>query len=170
VKQTCLVLALTICVIAVHSPNGFSKTTPAAYSHQQPATQSPAESTKEQKSTATKSTTKSDTAAKVDRRIELIKGRVIGLGVASRVTIFLNNGNERYGSIERIDDSSFQLAEVDTKQLITISYADVKKVREGYGNVNQFTGKRWNPIWAKIAVIAVGVLFAVVIPLSIPRT
>lgn len=169
-KRTCLILALTICVIAVHSPNGFPKTKPAADTQQQPAPKSPAESTNEQKPTSTKSTTKTDTATKLDRKVELIKGRLIGLGIASRVTIFLNNGNERYGSIERIDDSTFQLAEVDTKQLITISYAEVKKVRDGYGNVNQFTGKRWNPIWAKIAVIAVGVLFAVVIPLSIPRT
>jgi hypothetical protein len=51
-----------------------------------------------------------------------------------------------------------------------VSYSDVKKVREGYGNPNQFTGKRWNPIWAKISLVAVIVMFAVVIPLSVPRT
>lgn len=170
VKRNCLVLVLTLCVIAVHSPNGFSQSKPAADSQQTPATKlSTDEPSKRPKQQAEKPATRNDTA-KLDRRVELIKGRLIGLGIASRVTIFLNNGNERYGSIERIDDANFQLAEVDTKQLITITYAEVKKVREGYGNVNQFTGKRWNPIWAKIAVIAVGVLFAVVIPLSIPRT
>jgi len=171
VKRTFLILVLSICVIAVHSPNGFSKTKPAAVTPQQPTQESsPAHSGQEQKPSSGKPRKKDDTTAKLDRRIELIKGKLIGLGIASRVTIQLNNGNERYGSIERIDDATFQLAEVDTKQLVTISYAEVKKVREGYGNVNQFTGKRWNPIWAKIAVIAVGVLFAVVIPLSIPRT
>jgi hypothetical protein len=82
----------------------------------------------------------------------------------------LNNGNERYGSIERIDENSFQLAEVDIKQMVTISYSEVKRVRAGYGNPNQFTGKRWNPIWAKISVAAVIVMFAVIIPLSVPRT
>ena len=82
----------------------------------------------------------------------------------------MNNRNERYGSIERIDEDSFQLAEVDLKQVFTVSYNEVKRVREGYGNPNQFTGRRWNPIWAKISLVAVIGMFAVVIPLSVPRT
>jgi hypothetical protein len=114
--------------------------------------------------------TGSKTTAKADQRAEEIKWKVRSLGIASRVTVKLNNGNERYGSIERIDKDSFQLAEVDVKQVFTMSYSDVRKIREGYGNPNQFTGKRWNPIWAKIAVTAVVVMFAIVIPLSIPRT
>ncbi len=78
----------------------------------------------------------------------------------------LNNGNERYGSIERLDEDSFQLAEVDLKQVFSVAYSDVKKVREGYGNTNQFTGKRWNPIWAKISLVAVIVMFVVAITVS----
>ena len=115
---------------------------------------------------------KSQSAQKTkgDHRTDEIKWKLRGLGIASRVTIKLNNGNERYGSIERLDEDTFQIAEVDIKQVITVSYNDVKKVREGYGNPNQFTGKRWNPIWAKISVTALIVLFAVVVPLSIPRT
>ena len=112
----------------------------------------------------------SKTNSREDRRVEEVKRKVRTLGIASRVTVKLNNGNERYGSIERIDADSFQLAEVDLKQVYTVSYSDVRKIREGYGNPNQFTGKRWNPIWAKLSVAAVVVLFAIVIPLSIPRT
>ena len=112
----------------------------------------------------------SKTTSKEDKRAEEIKWKVRTLGIASRITVKLNNGNERYGSIERIDEDSFQLAEVDLKQIYTVSFSDVRKIREGYGNPNQFTGKRWNPIWAKISVAAVIVMFAIVIPLSIPRT
>ena len=109
-------------------------------------------------------------ATKEDKRVEEVKWKVRSLGIASRVTVKLNNGNERYGSIDRIDEDSFQLAEVDLKQLYTVSYRDVRKLREGYGNPNQFTGKRWNPILAKISVAAVVVMFAIVIPLSLSRT
>jgi hypothetical protein len=101
-----------------------------------------------------------------DRRVEQIKGKLCSLGIASRVTVMLNNGNERYGSIERLDEDSFQVAEVDLKQVFTVAYSDVKKVREGYGNTNQFTGKRWNPIWAKISLVAVIVMFVVAITVS----
>jgi hypothetical protein len=126
----------------------------------------PATGKHEQKAVATK---QSKTRAKEDRA-EQIKWKIRSLGIASRVTVQLNNGNDRYGSIERIDEDSFQLAEVDLKQVFTVPYSDVRKIREGYGNPNQFTGKRWNPIWAKIAVTAVIVMFAIVIPLSIPKT
>jgi hypothetical protein len=78
----------------------------------------------------------------------------------------LNNGNERYGSIERLDEDSFQFDEVDLKQVFTVAYSDVKNVRVGYGNTNQFTGKRWNPIWAKISLVAVIVMFVVAITVS----
>ena len=112
----------------------------------------------------------SKTTSKEDKRAEEVKWKVRSLGIGSRVTVKLNNGNERYGSIDRIDEDSFQLAEVDLKQVYTVGYSDVRKIREGYGNPNQFTGKRWNPIWARISVAAVIVMFAIVIPLSIPRT
>jgi len=107
---------------------------------------------------------------KAEQKADQFKSKLRGLGIASRVTILLNNGNERYGSIERIDEDSFQLAEVDLMQVFTISYSDVHKVREGFGRPNQFTGKRWNPIWAKLSLVAVIVMFLVVVPLSIPRT
>jgi len=112
----------------------------------------------------------SKTTSKEDKRAEEVKRKIRSLGIASRVTVKLNNGNERYGSIERIEEDSFQLAEVDLKQVYTVSYRDVRKIREGYGNPNQFTGKRWNPIWTKISVAALVVMFVIVIPLSIPRT
>src|SRR6185437_14062043 len=104
----------------------------------------------------------SSTPARADRKVEQIKSRLRSLGIASRVTVMLNNGNERYGSVERLDEDSFQLAEVDMKQVFTVAYSDVKRVREGYGNTNQFTGKRWNPIWAKISLAAVSVIFVLV--------
>jgi hypothetical protein len=96
----------------------------------------------------------SKTTSKTDKRAEEVKSKVRSLGIASRITVKLKNENERYGAIERIDEDSFQLAEVDLKQIYTVSYSDVRKIREGYGNPNQFTGKRWNPIWAKIALAA----------------
>ena len=108
----------------------------------------------------------SHSPAKEDRRAEQIKAKLRDLGIASRVTIILNNGNDRYGSIERLDEDSFQIAEVDMKQIFTVAYSDVKKVREGYGNPNQFTGKRWNPIWAKLSLAAAIVLLVVVIPVA----
>lgn len=167
-----LVVWVSICLIAASAPqglckgpqrgDGFSRKTGEKFETEAGDQDKRAEPQRD-KSTSPGSVAK-------DRRAEQIKWKLSSLGIASRVTIVLNNGNERYGSLERIDEDSFELAEVDLKQVFTVSYSEVKKVREGYGNTNQFTGKRWNPIWAKISLVAVIVMFAVVIPLSVPRT
>ena len=172
-KRDCLIALVSICVIAMSAPKGLCQGSRGGDESVRESkatiqTEGPVRDNKKQARAETSPTSQKPT--KEDRRTEQIKWKLRSLGIASRVTIMLNNGNDRYGSIERIDEDTFQLAEVDLKQVVTVSYSGVKKVREGYGNPNQFTGKRWNPIWAKISVAALVILFAVVVPLSIPRT
>ena len=172
-KSHYLIVFVSICLMTVSAPKGLCKGSPREGAFMQETTgrvqTQEGEQEKKKQPQADKSASPR-TTTKDGRKAEQIKWKLRGLGIASRVTVALNNGNERYGSIEQIGEDSFQLAEVDMKQVFTISYNDVKKVREGYGNPNQFTGKRWNPIWAKISLIAVVVLLVVVVPLSIPRT
>lgn len=94
-----------------------------------------------------------------------IKAKVKSLGIAGRVTVVLKNNNEYYGAISQIGEDSFQLADVDLKQQITVSYDEVKKVISGFGNPNPFNGKRWHPSWhiaAVAAVVGLTVLIVVV--------
>jgi hypothetical protein len=84
-----------------------------------------------------------------------IKNRVKSIGIAGRVTVVLTNNNEYYGAIRQIGEDSFQLADVDLKEQITISYDEVKKVISGFGKPNPFNGKRWHPSWHIAGVAAV---------------
>jgi len=170
VKRNLLVALVSVCLITVSAPKGLCMGVGEDHKAEDRATVQTDGSKAGDKKQTHPDKSQSAQKTKEDRRTDEMKWKLRGLGIASRVTIKLNNGNERYGSIERLDEDTFQIAEVDIKQVITVSYNDVKKVREGYGNPNQFTGKRWNPIWAKISVTALIVLFAVVVPLSIPRT
>ena len=167
-----LVVWVSICLIAANAPQGLCKWPQRGDGVSGNTGEKVETGAGEQDKRAEPQRDKSASPASVakDRKAEQIKWKLRTLGIASRVTIVLDNGNERYGSLERIGEDSFELAEVDLKQVFTVSYSDVKKVREGYGNPNQFNGKRWNPIWAKISLVAVIVMFAVVIPLSVPRT
>ena len=166
--RVCLVLILITCVLSIGAPRVLCQSL-ADYQDSIFDKAVTEDTSRASGKTETVKTRQAKPTAREDRA-QQIKWKIRGLGIASRVTVQLNNGNERYGSVERIDEDTFQLAEVDIKQVLTVAYSDVKKIREGYGNPNQFTGKRWNPIWAKIAVTAVIVMFAVVIPLSIPKT
>jgi len=108
--------------------------------------------------------------AKEAQQAARIKRDVENHGVASKITVILKDNQERYGEIARIDDDTFQVVEVDMKQLVTFAYKDVKKVRFNYGGPNPFNGKRWHPRWGLIGFVAVMALIFIAIPLSIPRT
>ena len=107
---------------------------------------------------------------KEEKRVREIKKRIRRMGVARRITVILVNQNERYGSIEHIDDEGFRLAEVDTKQEIKINYKDVKKVRTGYGSFVPLVGKRVDPKWELFAKLAVPIFIIIIVSLSLPRT
>ena len=104
-----------------------------------------------------------------DRLTEKIKAKVQKSGLGKDLTIALRGGGERYGPIKSIDDDKFLIYEVDMKQLLEISYADVKKIESGYGHSRDLYGRRISP---HKRLIAIGVLvgLAVVILLSIPKT
>jgi hypothetical protein len=92
-----------------------------------------------------------------------IKDSVDKIGIGGRITVILNNGEERYGSVSDIGGTSFEVVEVDLKQKVTIDYTDVKKVRRNYGGKNYISGKRPNPKWGLIAGLAIfGALFILV--------
>jgi hypothetical protein len=78
-------------------------------------------------------------------QIQIVKDQVRRIGVGEDVTVALVSGVEYYGAISKIESDSFEIAEVDLKQIVTIAYADVLKVEGGYGAMNPSTGKREKP-------------------------
>jgi hypothetical protein len=103
---------------------------------------------------------------KLDDKAQKIKRTVVKIGIGGRLTLYLKNGEELYGSVVRYDEESLQITEVDLKQVVTVQYVNIKKVREDYGKRDLFTGKRSNPPKGFKIGLAVGLLFvAVGVPL-----
>jgi hypothetical protein len=101
-----------------------------------------------------------------DKRVEKIARTVRKIGIGSKITAFLNNGDELHGTVSKIDAESFEVAEVDLKQVFTLQYKYVKKIRSGYGAVNVFTGKRTSPPQGfRIGVLAGTLFLALGLPL-----
>ena len=69
-------------------------------------------------------------------QIQTVKDQVQKIGKGDDVTVILFSGVEYYGAISKIEADSFEIAEVDLKQMVAISYADVYIVEKGYGEVN----------------------------------
>lgn len=105
------------------------------------------------------------------KRIEKLKRVVDKVGVGHRISVFLKNGEELHGTVSRIGADDFDVAEVDLKQLITVRYEFTEKLREGYGNINLFTGKRRSPRKGTEIGIFAGVMFTVIaLPLILVGT
>lgn len=109
--------------------------------------QSPTEETRQQsQSVQTSNATAARTQpAQLDEKVQKIRRVVEKIGVGGRLTLYLKNGEDLYGSVVRYDAESVQITEIDLKQVVTIQYKNIKKVREDYGKPNLFTGKRSNP-------------------------
>jgi len=102
-----------------------------------------------------------------ESRIQTVKDYVQKIGKGEDVTVILFSGVEYYGAISKIEPDGFEIAEVDLKQMVAISYADVYIVEKGYGEMNSSTGTRQKGVssrsfWIFVAVgVASTVGFAV---------
>jgi len=105
----------------------------------------------------------------IDPRTEQVKRTVRRIGLASKISVFLKNGDDLHGAVAALDQDKFQVAEIDLHQLITVEYKDVKKVRSGYGGINLFTGRRTSqPRWV-VPVITAALMGMLIVPLFFLR-
>ena len=101
------------------------------------------------------------------RRTQIVKDQVQKIGKGKDVTVMLLTGVEYYGAISEIEPDGFEIAEVDLKEMVAISYEDVYSVEKGYGKMNSSTGSRRKglssrPFWIFMAVgVAATVGFAI---------
>src|SRR5262247_1655680 len=102
-----------------------------------------------------------------ERQIQTVKDYVQKIGQGKDVTVIMFSGVEYYGAISKIEEDNFEVAEVDLKQMVAISYADVYIVEKGYGKMNSYTGTRrkgptMRSFWIFVAVgVASTIGFAV---------
>ena len=82
------------------------------------------------------------TSPQVDKQLQKIKSELRKIGIGGTVTLFMKNSDEFHGTISQLDDDSLQIAEVDRRATFTVKLADIRKVRQGLGYVNVFTGRR----------------------------
>lgn len=97
--------------------------------------------------------------------VEKAKQELSKIPLDGKLTVTKTDGTEYHGRLESIDSETFVMREVDLKQTLTISYAEVNRIRKNYGGKG-FGGHRVNPRTNLIAGIVTGaVLLALVIAL-----
>jgi hypothetical protein len=90
-------------------------------------------------------------------RIRIVKDQVQTLGVGEDVTVILFSGLEYYGAISKIEADSFEIDEIDLRQIVPVTYANVKKVEKGYGKMNSSSGRRQKKSHAAMILWVAGI-------------
>ena len=107
-------------------------------------------------------------AAPLSKRAEKVRRDVQRLGLSQTITVIMPREDDLHGTVIRIGEQSFELAEVDLRQTITVRYVDVKKVRAGYRpHPDIFTGERNTPPKGVRIATFVGIFGALALPLLI---
>ena len=87
-------------------------------------------------------------AVKIRHQLEYI-------GIGRDVTIRLRRGRDYHGRIVDAGDESFRIDEVDLRQVVSISYRDIKRVDRGYMEKSLIGNTRRNPHTSAIISLAV---------------
>lgn len=156
-KQLTLLLALSL-LLAQSRPVALAQSQPANAPQQQlPPTAQAAQ---------TPAPARQQKPAPLDKRAAKVRRSVQKIGLNQTITVIMPKEDDLHGTVIGIGEESFQLAEVDLRQTITVRYGDVKKVRRGYApHPNLFTGQRnSSPKGMRIAALASVFFVGVILP------
>jgi hypothetical protein len=77
----------------------------------------------------------------LSKKAEAIKHKVDGLAPHSPITVILVQGGEDFGEFLSNDQDGFTLHDIDRNSDVTLRYAEVRKVKSGYGHASA-SGRR----------------------------
>src|SRR5450631_1857526 len=101
-------------------------------------------------------TSSAQQAPSLSKKAEGAKQKIESLAPNAEITVIPLHGQKEYGSIVSHDEQSFTLYDLDLKANVVLKYAEVKKVKDGYGGRSSFAAK--HPQVKKGVIVAVVIL------------
>lgn len=99
----------------------------------------------------------------LSKKAAAVKRKADTLSLNSHISVIPVNGEEEYGNFVSRDAEKFTFYDVDRKTEVTLKYADVRKIKDGYGGYNSVRGRHTDRRKALIvALVVVGALGAVI--------
>jgi hypothetical protein len=77
----------------------------------------------------------------LDKKSISIRRKADSLAPQARISIIYKRSGESYGKFLSDDAESFTYYDIDSQTNVTAHYADVKKLKDGYGGRNSVTGR-----------------------------
>ncbi len=94
----------------------------------------------------------------LSKKAEMIKRKADALSPHSPITVILLHGTEEFGEFLSNDQEGFTFQDIDRKTDVTLKYAEVRKLKNGYGGYNSARGRHTDH--TKVIIVTVAVLGA----------
>ena len=108
-------------------------------------------------------TSSAQQAAPLSKKAAAVKRKADTLTPHAPISVIPSHAEEEYGNFVSSDAVGFTFYDVDRKTEVTLKYADVRKIKDGYGGYNSIRGRHTDRTRAIIVVVAViGALGAVI--------
>lgn len=157
-RRTYLTLLLALSLLLTQTRPALAQSPAPAAGQQQPAPTQPAAAPQQRQA-----------PAPLDKRAEKVRRHVQRIGLNQTISVIMPKEDDLHGTVIEIGEHSFQLAEVDLRQTITVRYGDVKKVRRGYRPFpDLFTGQRnSSPKGMRLAALGAVIFLGVILPAAL---
>ena len=96
-----------------------------------------------------------------------VKKKVAQLTMGDKISVVQTDANEQYGTFKSSAEQDFTFYDIDQKQDVTLPYAEVRKVKDGYGGYNLVTHRHTDRTKGYIVIgVVAGVLVALIVAVA----
>jgi hypothetical protein len=108
-------------------------------------------------------TSSAQQVAPLTKEAAAVKRKADTLTSHAPISVIPIHAEEEYGNFVSSNAEEFTLYDIDRKAEVTLKYAEVRKIKDGYGGYNSIRGRHTDPTRAIIVVVAIiGVLGALI--------
>ncbi len=100
-------------------------------------------------------TTSAQQLSPLSKKAADIKRRADALAPNAAISVIPFHGDEEYGNLRSSGADKFTFYDIDRKTEVTLKYAEIRKIKEGYGGHNSASGRHTDRTKAVIVVVAV---------------
>lgn len=100
-------------------------------------------------------TSSAQQVAPLSKEAAAVKRKADTLSPHASISVIPIHAEEEYGNFVSGDAEKFTFYDVDRKAEVTLKYADVRKIKDGYGGYNSIRGRHTDRTKTMIVVVAV---------------
>ena len=108
-------------------------------------------------------TSSAQQAVPLSKKAAAVKRKADTLTPHAPISVIPIHAAEEYGNFVSGNAEGFTFYDVDLKMEVTLQYADVRKIKDGYGGYNSLRGRHTDRTKAIIVVVAVTVALGALI-------